>query len=190
MALPTITAIGNLTFDPDFQVTTNGISRCRLRIACNERKKQDGEWVDGEPTFLDVTLWRGLAEAAGDNFKKGQAIMVTGKLKVRNYEDKNGVKATAVEIEATDIAAVVKPAKSAAAAPTEDPWIQVMNMDVAALILLTIMMTLGSMYVGYRLAIYRQEMKDIKWLSEMSYEDLMSDAPIYNKLSREYGYFN
>lgn len=123
MALPTITAIGNLTFDPDFQVTANGISRCRLRVACNERKKTDGEWVDGEPTFLDVTLWRGLAEAAGDNFKKGQSIMVTGKLKVRNYEDKNGNKATAVEIEATDIAAVVKPAKSAAAAPTEDPWI-------------------------------------------------------------------
>jgi len=64
-----------------------------------------------------------------------------------------------------------------------------MNMDVAALILLTIMMTLGSMYVGYRLAIYRQEMKDIRWLSEMSYEDLMSDAPIYNKLSREYGFY-
>lgn len=124
MALPTITAIGNLTFDPDFQVTANGISRCRLRIACNERKKQDGEWVDGEPTFVDVTLWRGLAEAAGDNFKKGQSIMVIGKLKVRNYEDKNGNKATAVEIEATDIAAVIKPAKSAGAStPTEDPWI-------------------------------------------------------------------
>jgi len=123
MALPTITAIGNLTFDPDFQVTANGISRCRLRIACNERKKQDGEWVDGEPTFLDVTLWRGLAEAAGDNFKKGQSIMVTGKLKVRNYEDKNGKKATAVEIEATDIAAVVKPSKSASA-PTDAVRVQ------------------------------------------------------------------
>jgi len=125
MALPTITAIGNLTFDPDFQVTASGISRCRLRIACNERKKQDNEWVDGDPTFLDVTLWRGLAEAAGDNFKKGQAIMVTGKLKVRNYDDKNGNKATSVEIEATDIALVIKPAKVSAAAPasTDDPWL-------------------------------------------------------------------
>jgi hypothetical protein len=44
-------------------------------------------------------------------------------LKVRNYEDKNGNKATAVEIEATDIAAVVKPAKASQSAPTEDPWI-------------------------------------------------------------------
>jgi ABC-type phosphate transport system permease subunit len=63
-------------------------------------------------------------------------------------------------------------------------------MDVLAIVLATIAVTLVSMYVGYRLAIYLQEMKDIKWLSEMSYEDLMSDAPIYNKLSREYGFFN
>jgi hypothetical protein len=63
-------------------------------------------------------------------------------------------------------------------------------MDVLAIVLATIAVTLVSMYVGYRLAIYHQEMKDIKWLSDMSYEDLMSDAPIYNKLSREYGFFN
>mgnify|MGYP006921302452 CR=1 FL=1 len=122
MALPTITAIGNLTFDPDFQVTASGISRCRLRIACNERKKaQDGTWSDGEPTFLDVVVWRSLAEAVGDSFKKGQSVMVTGKLKVRNYEDKNGNKATAVEIEASDIAAVVKASKQKDL--TEDPWL-------------------------------------------------------------------
>ena len=53
----------------------------------------------------------------------------------------------------------------------------------------TIAVTLVSMYVGYSLAIYHQEMKDIKWLSDMTYEDLMSDAPIYNKLSREYGFY-
>lgn len=120
MALPTITAVGNLTFDPDFQVTQSGISRCRLRIACNERKKVDGEWVDGDPTFIDVTLWRGLAEAAGDKLHKGDSVMVTGKLKVRTYDDKNGNKATAVEIEATDLASVIKKPKTAGA--TEDAW--------------------------------------------------------------------
>jgi hypothetical protein len=62
-------------------------------------------------------------------------------------------------------------------------------MEVLAIVLTTIGITLMSMYVGYRLAIYHQEMKDIKWLSDMSYEDLMSDAPIYNKLSREYGFY-
>lgn len=120
MALPTIAAIGNLTFDPDFQVTQSGISRCRLRMACNERKKVDGEWVDGDPTFLDVTLWRGLAEAASEKLKKGDSVMVTGKLKVRTYDDKNGNKATSVEIEATEIASVIKKAKQVES--TEDAW--------------------------------------------------------------------
>jgi single-strand DNA-binding protein len=119
MALPKVTAIGNLTFDPDFQTTASGLSRCRLRIACNDRKKVDGEWVDGDPTFIDVTLWRGQAEIAAEELKKGQTIMVTGKLKVRNYEDKNGQKATAVEIEAEDIAKVLK---SSFKKVENDPW--------------------------------------------------------------------
>lgn len=120
MALPKVTAVGNLTFDPDFQVTASGLSRCRLRIACNDRKKVDGEWVDGDPTFIDVTLWRNQAEAAADNLSKGQTVMVTGKLKIRNYEDKNGQKATAVEIEAEDIAKVLKSQHKKAV--ENDPW--------------------------------------------------------------------
>ena len=122
MALPTITAIGNLVFEPDFGVTANGISRCKLRIACNERKKQDGEWIDGDTSFFDIILWRGLADAAGNNIKKGQSILVVGKVKVTKYEDKNGVERQGVEIQAEEIAAVVKQQKSAAT-PTEDPWL-------------------------------------------------------------------
>jgi len=111
MALPQITAIGNIVFEPDFKVTESGLSRCKLRIACNERKKVDGEWIDGEATFVDVVLWRGLADAAGE-LNKGQSVTVIGKLRVRSYEDKQGNKATAVEIEATDIAATLKPART------------------------------------------------------------------------------
>jgi single-strand DNA-binding protein len=126
MALPTITAQGNLVFDPDFQVTASGISRCKLRIACNERKKGDnGTWTDGETSYFDVVLWRGLAEAAGDAFKKGQAILVVGKVRVSKYEDKNGVERTAVEITADEIAAVIKAnkAKEATTAQEGDPWL-------------------------------------------------------------------
>lgn len=122
MALPTITAIGNLTFDPDFSVTQSGLSRCRLRLACNDRKKVDGDWVDGETTFIDVVLWRTLAETAGDTLKKGESILVTGKLRVRNYENKDGNKATAVEIEANTIAKVLKPTKTNQS-DQDDPWI-------------------------------------------------------------------
>jgi single-strand DNA-binding protein len=122
MALPTITAVGNLVFEPDFGVTANGISRCKMRIACNERKKVDGEWVDGDTSFFDIIVWRGLADAAGDNFKKGQSILVIGKVKISKYEDKNGVERQSVEILADEIAAVVKGQK-AVTTSTDDPWL-------------------------------------------------------------------
>lgn len=116
MALPNVVAVGNVVFEPDFKVTDSGLSRCKLRIACNERKKIDGEWTDGETTFVDVVLWRGLADAAGE-LNKGTAVMVSGKLRIRSYEAKDGSKGTAVEIEATDLAQVLKPARSSVEAP-------------------------------------------------------------------------
>ena len=124
MALPTITAQGNLVFEPDFQVTQSGISRCKLRIACNERRKnQDNTWSDGETSYFDIVLWRGLAEAAADQFKKGQPILVVGKVRVSKYEDKNGIERTAVEITADEIAAVVKANKAKETTPESDPWL-------------------------------------------------------------------
>ena len=124
MALPTITAQGNLVFDPDFSVTTTGISVCKMRIACNERKKADnGTWVDGETSYFDIVLWRGLAEAAADSFKKGQPILVVGKVRVRKYEDKNGVERTSVEITGEEIAAVVRNNKVKEANADVDPWL-------------------------------------------------------------------
>lgn len=124
MALPTITAQGNLVSDPDFSVTSMGISRCKLRIACNERKKADnGVWSDGDTSYFDVVLWRGLAEAAADAFKKGQPILVVGKIRVSKYEDKNGVERTSVEITAEEIAAVVRNNKVKEANADVDPWL-------------------------------------------------------------------
>ena len=125
MALPTITAQGNLVFEPDFQVTASGISRCKLRIACNERKKADnGTWSDGDTNYFDIVLWRELAEAAGDELKKGQAVLVTGKVKINKYEDKNGVERTSVEITGEQIAAVVKANKAKETTIDEsDPWL-------------------------------------------------------------------
>jgi single-strand DNA-binding protein len=116
MALPMVTAVGNVVFEPDFKVTDSGLSRCKLRIACGERKKVDDKWIDGDTTFIDVVLWRGLADAAGE-LRKGESVVVTGKLRVRNYETKDGTKGTSVEIEAQDIARTLKPARNDIEAP-------------------------------------------------------------------------
>jgi single-strand DNA-binding protein len=124
MALPTITAQGNLVFEPDFQVTASGLSRCKLRIACNDRKKaQDGTWSDGDTNYFDIVLFGGVAESAADTLKKGQSILVIGKCKIVKYEDKNGVERTSVEITANEIATVVKASKAKATAPESDPWL-------------------------------------------------------------------
>lgn len=122
MALPQIIATGNLVFEPDVAITPNGTTRCRMRLACNERKRVDGEWTDGEPTFIDVIVWRGLAEACAE-LSKGTSLTVTGKLRIRQYENKDGNKATAVEIEAVEIAKTVKAVKLVPTATNEnDPW--------------------------------------------------------------------
>lgn len=124
MALPTITAIGNLVFEPDFQVTSSGVSRCKMRMACNERKKaQDGTWSDGETSYFDIIAWRSLAEAAAESFTKGQAVVVIGKVRITKYEDKNGIERTIAEIIAEEIAAVAKSTKKAQIAPESDPWL-------------------------------------------------------------------
>jgi single-strand DNA-binding protein len=95
-----------------------------MRMACNERKKaQDGAWSDGETSYFDIVLWRGLADAAADTFKKGQPILVVGKVRVSKYEDKNGVERTSVEITADEIAAVVKANKAKELTPESDPWL-------------------------------------------------------------------
>lgn len=63
-------------------------------------------------------------------------------------------------------------------------------MEILSIVFATIIVTLGSMYLGYRLAIYQAKVKDMQWWSEMTFDDLMSESPIYNKLSREYGFNN
>lgn len=120
MALPIVTATGNLTADPELFIGESGIARTKIRIACNQSKKVNGEWVTGDPTFLDVILWRQLAEKAIDELVKGDMVTVSGKLSIRNYETKDGKKGIAVEIEGDVIAKTLKVNKSETS--SSDPW--------------------------------------------------------------------
>lgn len=121
-----ITVVGNLVADPEFRVAA-GHNLTSLRIASNERIKDvDGSWKDGDTTYIDVTCWRKLAEGA-TSLKKGQRVVVYGKLKGRSFQRKDGTNGYAYEIEATDVgeSVLVRPSSAPQKAiqpDLENPW--------------------------------------------------------------------
>ena len=98
------TVIGNAVTDVSLRVTSSGTSVASFRIASNSRRfdKSTSSWIDQEPSYLSITAWSQLAENVALSVHKGQALVVTGKLKVRQWQDadKSG---TNVEIDATAI---------------------------------------------------------------------------------------
>ena len=98
------TVIGNAVTDVSLRVTSTGTSVASFRIASNSRRfdKSTNSWIDQEPSYLSITAWSQLAENVALSVHKGQGLVVTGKLKVRQWQDadKSG---TNVEIDATAI---------------------------------------------------------------------------------------
>ncbi len=93
--------IGNLTRDPEMSETSGGVSVCHFSIAVNRNySSADGE---RQTDFFNVTAWRGLADTIGRFTKKGHKVAVVGSIQMRNYEDNQGVRRTAVDIIAQDI---------------------------------------------------------------------------------------
>jgi single-strand DNA-binding protein len=93
---------GNLTRDPELRSTKGGTSVCSMRIAHNERVKQDGEWTS-RANFFDVTVWEGVGEWCARELRKGMRVTFSGKLKWREWEDANGNKRQTVDITAYDV---------------------------------------------------------------------------------------
>lgn len=125
MALPSITLVGNLTADPELRFTNSGKGVVNLRVACNERKKDDqGNWIDGDTTYLDVTSWR-AAEQISSELRKGQRVIITGILRQRDYETATGEKRKAFEVLADGVAPLITESRNstpATQAPANDPW--------------------------------------------------------------------
>lgn len=103
MALPMVTIQGTLVEDPTLRYTHNGVALLNMRLAANERKRQpDGSWQDGDATYITAVAWRSLAENASESLKKGMRVVVTGRLRQREYE-KDGAKKVVYEIDADDL---------------------------------------------------------------------------------------
>jgi single-strand DNA-binding protein len=102
------TIVGNLVDDPELRFTNTGIAVANLRVAVTQRIQQDGEWRDGDTSFLRVNVWRGQAEHLADSLSKGDRVMVAGRLRQRSWETPEGEKRSVAEIEADEVGASLK----------------------------------------------------------------------------------
>jgi single-strand DNA-binding protein len=101
----TITVIGNLTNDPELRFTPSGSAVANFTIASTPRTfdRQSNEWKDGETLFLRAAVWKEAAENVAESLTKGMRVIVSGRLKSRSYETKEGEKRTVIELEVDEI---------------------------------------------------------------------------------------
>src|SRR6201993_1283166 len=100
-----ITVVGNLVADPELRFTQAGQPVATFRVASTPRMRDaaSGEWKDGDSLFLTCNVWRQAAENVAESLQRGMRVIVTGRLKQRNYETKEGEKRTVYEVEVDDV---------------------------------------------------------------------------------------
>ena len=101
----TITVVGNLTADPELRFTPSGAAVANFTVASTPRiyDRQSGEWKDGEALFLRCNIWREAAENVAESLTRGSRVIVTGRLRQRSYETREGEKRTVYEVEVDEI---------------------------------------------------------------------------------------
>ncbi len=144
-----ITVIGNLTADPELRFTSSGAAVANFTVASTPRTfdRASGEWKDGEALFLRCSIWRQAAENVAESLTRGARVIVSGRLKQRSFETREGEKRTVVELEVDEIGPSLRyatakvnkvsrsdsggfgsgrsaggPAGNPAGAPADDPW--------------------------------------------------------------------
>ena len=100
-----ITVVGNLVADPELRFTASGQPVATFRIASTPRIRDNAtnEWKDGDSLFLSCNVWRQAAENVAESLQRGMRVIVTGRLKQRSYETKEGEKRTVFEVEVDDV---------------------------------------------------------------------------------------
>ena len=100
-----ITVIGNLTADPELRFTPNGSAVANFTVASTPRAfdRQSNEWKDGETLFMRCSVWRDAAENVAESLNRGTRVIVSGRLKSRSYETKEGEKRTVIEMEVDEV---------------------------------------------------------------------------------------
>jgi single-strand DNA-binding protein len=139
-----ITVIGNLTADPELRFTQSGAAVANFTVASTPRTfdRQSGEWKDGEALFMRCNIWRQSAENVAESLTRGARVIVSGRLKQRSFETREGEKRTVVELEVDEIGPSLRYATAkvnkvsrgsggggfggsgggSGSAPADDPW--------------------------------------------------------------------
>ena len=101
----TVPVVGNLTHDPELRFTPSGAAVASFTVASTPRilDKATNEWKDGDALFLRCSVWRQAAENVAESLTRGARVVVTGRLRQRSYETKEGEKRTVVELEVDEV---------------------------------------------------------------------------------------
>jgi len=101
----TITVVGNLTADPELRFIPSGAAVANFTVASTPRTfdRQTNEWKDGDALFLRCNIWREAAENVAESLTRGMRVIVTGRLRQRSFETREGEKRTVVELEVDEV---------------------------------------------------------------------------------------
>jgi single-strand DNA-binding protein len=105
-----ITIIGNLTADPELRFTPSGAAVANFTVASTPRQfdRTSNDWKDGETLFMRCSVWRDAAENVAESLQRGTRVLVSGRLKSRSYETKEGEKRTVVELDVEEVGPSLK----------------------------------------------------------------------------------
>jgi len=136
-----VTVIGNLTADPELRFTQSGAAVANFTVASTPRflNKNTNQWEDGDALFLRCNIWRQAAENVAESLTRGARVIVSGRLKQRSFETREGEKRTVVELEVDEVGPSLKYAtakvnkvtreggnatsySNQSAPPANDPW--------------------------------------------------------------------
>jgi len=139
-----ITVVGNLTADPELRFTPSGAAVASFTVASTPRNfdRQTNEWKDGDALFLRCSIWRQAAENVAESLQRGMRVVVTGRLKQRSFETREGEKRTVVELDVDEVGPSLRYATAkvnrtqrgssgagfggespgGGSAPADDPW--------------------------------------------------------------------
>lgn len=95
-----ITIMGRISRDIELRRTGTGTAVASFTVAVDRDFNQNGQ---KETDFIDCVAWRGTGEFVARNFSKGKMIVVSGRLQIRKWEDKNGNKRSTAEIVADNV---------------------------------------------------------------------------------------